>query len=267
VCPLALITGASSGIGEGYARILASQQVELILVARRVDRLNALKAELEAKYDTQVEVLPADLTCDDDIARIEQRICDAEALSLLINNAGFDQLGDFAEVPLEKHLAMLKIHLETTIRLCYAALPAMRQKRSGGIINVSSMGGLRPLPQNSLYCATKAAIIMFTKVLAEEEQPHNIAVQVLCPGYTYTEIFDTPGFAGLRTKRIPGFLWMSVDAVVRESLKRLRLGKAVVIPGFVNRIFYLGIMLMPFGDQINGKLWRSWLYPKQKQGA
>ncbi|MBX3086660.1 MAG: SDR family NAD(P)-dependent oxidoreductase [Anaerolineae bacterium] len=125
--PLALITGASSGIGEGYARALASQRYDLILVARRADRLNALKADLQAQFGVQIEVLPADLTCDRDIASIEQRIGEAGALSLLINNAGFDQLGDFAEVPLEKHLAMLKLHLETTIRLCHAALPAMRQ--------------------------------------------------------------------------------------------------------------------------------------------
>lgn len=259
--PLALITGASSGIGEGYARILASQGYDLVIVARRADRLNALKAELETQYAVQVEALPADLTSDGDIASIEQRVCAAEALSLLINNAGFDHLGDFVEVPLEKHLGMLKIHLETTIRLCHAALPAMRQKRCGAIINVASMGGLGPLPQNALYCATKAGLIMFTRVLAGEEQPHNIAVQALCPGYTYTEIFDTPGFAGLRINRIPRFLWMSVEAVVRESLKRLRPGKAVVIPGLVNRLFYLGIILNPFGNRINRNVW-TWLYPQ-----
>ncbi len=259
--PLALITGASSGIGAGYARELAAQHYDLVLVARRADRLNALKAELEPKYGIQVEVLPADLTSDRDIARVEQRICEAEALTLLINNAGFDQLGDFVDVPLEKHLGMLKVHLETTIRLCHAALPAMRQKRCGGIINVSSMGGLGPLPQNSLYCATKAGLIMFTKVLAGEERRYNIAVQALCPSYTYTEIFDTPGFVGLRIKRIPRFLWMSVESVVKESLKRLRPSKAVVIPGVLNRIFYFGILLNPFGDRITRWLW-TWLYPK-----
>ncbi|MBX3086661.1 MAG: SDR family NAD(P)-dependent oxidoreductase [Anaerolineae bacterium] len=123
------------------------------------------------------------------------------------------------------------------------------------------MGGLRPLPQNSLYCATKAGLIMFTKVLAGEEQPHHIAIQAVCPGYTYTEIFDTSGFAGLRTKRIPRFFWMSAEAVVRESLHRLRPGQAVVIPGFINRFFYLVLILLPFGDQLNRKFW-SWLYPQ-----
>lgn len=258
--PLALITGASSGIGAGYARELAAQGYDLVLVARRVDRLNALKAELEPKYGIQVEVLPADLASDRDIARVEQRICEAD-LTLLINNAGFDQLGDFVDVPLESHLAMLKVHLETTIRLCHAALPAMHQKRRGGIINVASMGGLGALPQNSLYCATKAGLIMFTKVLAGEERRYNIAVQALCPSYTYTEIFDTPGFAGLRIERIPRFFWMSVESVVKESLHRLRPGKAVVIPGVLNRIFYVGVLLNPFGEQITRRLW-MWLYSK-----
>jgi uncharacterized protein len=261
VHPLALITGASSGIGAGYARVLAAQRYDLVIVARRADRLNALKAELETQHGIQVEVLPADLTCDGDIARVERHIGDAEALRLLINNAGFDQLGNFVDVPLEKHLGMLKVHLETTIRFCHAALPAMRQKRCGGIINVSSMGGLGPLPQNSLYCATKAGLIMFTKILAAEEKPYDIAIQVLCPGYTDTEIFDTPGFAGLRIKRIPRFFWMSVESVVRESLNRLHPGNAMVIPGFVNKLFYFGLILNPFGDRINRKLW-TWLYPK-----
>lgn len=260
VHPLALITGASSGIGAGYARILAAQRYDLIIIARRTDRLNTLKTELETQYGIQVEVLPADLTCDRDIARVEQRIGAAEALTLLINNAGFDQLGDFVEVPLEKHLGMLKVHLETTIRFCHAALPAMRRQRSGGVINVASMGGLGPLPQNSLYCATKAGLVMFTKVLAGEERRYNIAVQALCPSYTDTEIFDTPGFVGLRTKRIPRFLWMSVESVVKESLHRLHPGKAVVIPGTLNRLFYVGILLNPFGDRITRYLWR-WLYP------
>ncbi len=262
--PLALITGASSGIGEAYARILAYRHYDLIIVARRVDRLQALKAELEAEHGIQVEVLPADLTCDRDIARVEQHICAAENLTLLINNAGFDHLGDFVEVPLEKHLGMLKVHLEATIRLCHAALPAMRQRRGGSIINVASLGGLGPLPQNTLYCATKAGLIMFTRILAGEEQPYNIAVQVLCPGYTYTEIFDTVGFTGMRIDRIPRFLWMSAEAVVMESLTRLRPGKAMVIPGLINRILYVGIILNPIGDRMNHKLW-TWLYSNQKQ--
>ena len=195
---------------------------------------------------------------------MEQRIGAAENLTLLINNAGFDHLGDFVEVPLEKHLGMLKVHLEATIRFCHAALPAMRQRRCGSIINVASLGGLGPLPQNTLYCATKAGLIMFTRILAGEEQPYNIAVQVLCPGYTYTEIFDTLGFTGLRIDRIPRLLWMSAEAVVQESLTRLRPGKAIVIPGLLNRILYVGIIFNPIGDRINHKLW-TWLYPNQKQ--
>lgn len=258
--PLALITGASSGIGEGYARALAAQAYDLVIVARRADRLTALKADLEARYAIQVETLPADLADDRDIARVEQRIRDADALNLLINNAGFDQLGEFISVPLETHLDMLTVHLETSIRLTHAALPAMRQKRRGGIINVASMGGLRPLPNNSLYCATKAGLVMFSRVLAGEEQPYQIAVQALCPGYTNTEIFDTPGFTGWRRDRIPRFLWMSVDAVVRESLDRLRPGKPVVVPGLVNRLLYLGLNVTPFSDSINRRVWK-WLYP------
>ena len=253
---LALITGASSGIGEGYARTLARQGYDLIIVARRMERLNALKAELEAQYGVQVEVLAADLNEDADITRVEQRIRSVPALSLLINNAGFDQVGDFAAVPLERHLAMLKVHVETMIRLCHAALPAMRQHHAGAIINVASMGGLSPLPQNSLYCATKAAMVMFSKVLAGEERRHNIAVQALCPGYTSTEIFDTAGFAGFRAQRIPRFLWMSADAVVQASLRRLRVDQAVIIPGWRNRLFYVLVLLNPFGERITRQVWR-----------
>lgn len=257
--PVALITGASSGIGAEYARALASRGYDLVLVARRADRLNALKVELETRCGVQVEALPADLTSDREIARVEQRIREGAALRLLINNAGFDHLGDFVDVPLESHLDMLKVHLEAAIRLSHAALPAMRQEQRGGIINVASMGGLRPLPQNSLYCATKAGLIMFSRVLAGEERSHQIAVQALCPGYTDTEIFDTPGFARLRRDRIPRFMWMSADAVVRESLRRLRPGHPVVVPGLVNRILYLGLIAVPFSDRINRRAW-AWLY-------
>jgi hypothetical protein len=262
--PLALITGASSGIGESYARILAHQKYDLIIVARRADRLHALKTALEAKYAIQVDVFAADLMQDADITKIEQRIRDAQNLTMLINNAGFDQLGDFAEVPLEKHLGMLKVHLEATIRLCHAALPAMRQRRQGSIINVASLAGVVPLPKNSLYSATKAGLVVLSDIMAGEEKHYNIAVQVLCPGYTYTEIFDTAGFANFDVKVVPRFLWMSAEDVVNESLAKLRPGRALVIPGWMNRVVYYSHKYNPIGKYLTSMV-GNWFYNRHRQ--
>ncbi len=262
--PLALITGASSGIGETYARILARQGYDLIVVARRADRLTALKTQLETKYAIQVEVFTADLLQDADIAKLEQRLRNAQNLTMLINNAGFDQLGDFADVPLEKHLGMLKVHLEATIRLCHAALPAMRQHRQGSIINVSSLAGVVPLPKNSLYSATKAGMVVLSEIMASEEKHYNIAVQVLCPGYTYTEIFDTVGFASFDVKVVPRFLWMSSEDVVNESLARLRPGQALVIPGWMNRVVYWSHKYNPIGKYLTFMV-GNWFYNRNRK--
>lgn len=154
--PLALITGASSGIGAAFARALASQGYDLVLVARRAERLHTLKIVLEARHGVQVEALPADLTQDGDLARVEQRLRAADGLALLVNSAGFDHLGDFVAVPLEKHLDMLRLHLEATIRLCHAALPALRRARRGGIIIRYDRHTLKSLPRpcckNARFC-------------------------------------------------------------------------------------------------------------------
>ncbi len=232
----ALITGASSGIGAAFARHLAFETTDLTLVARREDRLRSLAKSLEARADVRVTVLSADLTDDDDLADVGAYIREQPDLDLLINNAGFGTQGAFYEVALDKHLAMLKLHVEASVRLCYAALPKMRERRYGSVINVASIAAFLASPGNTTYSPTKAYLNVFSESLRHEVADANIVVQSLCPGFTYSEFHDTDELADFKRSDLPDFLWMSADAVVQRSLDNLEPGGAVYIPGWQNRL-------------------------------
>ncbi len=226
----ALITGASSGIGATFARQLAFRGYDLILVARRADRLQALATELCHQFSIQAEVLAADLTAPDDLKRTEQRIADHDSLTMLVNNAGFGLPGTFASVPMERSQDMIDVHVIATTRLCHAALPGMMARKQGAIINVSSLAAL--IPVHVAYSATKAYINMFSEALQEEVRGDGIRVQALCPGFTVTEFHDTPDYDGKDGRDgIPKFLWMSANDVVRGSLSALEHGPVIYVPG------------------------------------
>lgn len=228
----ALITGASSGIGEAFARRLAYDGYDLIVVARREDRLRALKTDLEDRYAGTVTVLVADLTTDEGMSRTEAAIRDCDSLTMLINNAGFNHLGWFHEVPLERNLAMIQLHLTATTRLCYAALPTMIERQRGDIINVSSMAGIMVFPKSGVYNATKAGITALSESLNLEMAQHSIRVQALLPGFTKTDIVNTEGLKDLDPADLPAFMWMEVGDVVTASLVGLESNRAIVAPGF-----------------------------------
>ncbi|MEP6714023.1 MAG: SDR family oxidoreductase [Terriglobia bacterium] len=225
--PIALITGASSGIGEVFARKLAARGSDLILVARRRERLEQLARELPC----QSQVIAADLTTEDGLGQTEQAIRDCPNLSLLINNAGFGTLGRFWEADLEGQYAMHRLHVRVPLRLTHAALRIMVPRGSGGVINVSSVAAFMQSPGNVSYCATKTWMNSFTEGLAMElssiQSP--VRVQALCPGFTETEFHQTLGFD---RAVIPGFLWMKAEDIVDASLKGLERGKVIVIPGW-----------------------------------
>ncbi|MDZ7703910.1 MAG: SDR family oxidoreductase [Trueperaceae bacterium] len=231
-----LITGASSGIGAAFARHLAANKTNLTLIARREDKLRALAESLEAHADVRVTVLQADLTDEDDISAVERYIRDQPDLDLLINNAGFGTQGAFYEVALDRHLAMLRLHVEASVRLCYAVLPKMIERDYGGIVNVASVAAFLPSPGNTTYSATKDYLNVFSESLRREVAAHHIAVQSLCPGFTYSEFHDTDEFADFDRGDLPGFLWMTSDAVAQRSLGNLGSGGAVYIPGWQNRL-------------------------------
>ncbi|MBU7015396.1 MAG: SDR family oxidoreductase [Theionarchaea archaeon] len=232
---VAIITGSSSGLGEAFARNLALQGYNLVLVARREERLFALSTELQTDYLVKAEIVVADLTRESDIARVEARISDLEQVDMLINNAGFATTGTFAETDLDGQLKMIALHIVAPTRLIHAALPKM--EKGGSIINVASIGAFVKVPENVTYCATKAYLAAFSETLQLELKEKGIRVQALCPGFTMTEFHER--IEGFDRSVIPQFLWMTPGDVAKESLEALERGSVLCIPGFRNRIILL----------------------------
>jgi len=232
----ALITGASAGIGATFARHLAARGLELILVARRADRLAALARELG-----RAEALTADLTDPADLDRVATR---ARGVDLLINNAGFGTRGYFWEADPAGQESMCRLHVVATARLCHAALAGMAERGGGSIINVSSVAGFGMTPGNVSYCSTKAWINAFTEGLALEIRNRNlpVRVQALCPGFTVSEFHDV---MGVDRGHVPRSWWLTPDYVVGESLRALENGKLFVVPAFRYKLVVLAQRWMP----------------------
>ncbi len=237
----ALVTGASSGIGAAFARELAVRGYDLILVARRRDRLEELAKELK---NVRVEVLTADLTVEAELAAVEHRLSTADNLDLLVNNAGFGTRGRFSESDLEDHDRMHRLHILATMRLTHAALQGMVPRDRGGVINVSSVAAFTATPGNVSYHATKAWINHFTEAVAMElaAAGSHVRVQALCPGFTYTEFHDV---MGVDRKVIPRGWWMQAEKIAAASLKGLERGKLIVVPGLRYRLLVVFMALIP----------------------
>ncbi|WP_430459513.1 SDR family NAD(P)-dependent oxidoreductase [Thalassolituus sp. LLYu03] len=239
----ALITGASAGIGEAFARQLAAAGCHLILVARREDRLTALQQSLQADYGVQVTVLSQDLAQPGSARALFDR---TQALNLpvdlLINNAGFAQHGYLLEVPLEVHSRMIQLMVTTLTELTWLYGADMRRRGGGHILLVSSLLGFLPGPQFASYAGAKAFVLNFAESLSRELRPHNIRISALCPGGTATEFMDVSGqkIEGLRTLAI-----MSSDAVARAGLNGVVRGKASVVPGLLYKVAVFAIRFVP----------------------
>ncbi len=233
----ALITGASSGIGEAFARRLAQDGCDLVLVARREERLRRLADELRDRFGIRAEPFRADLSRSEEIERVENRIRQENDLSLLVNNAGFGTTGAFAEIDIGRQLDMITVHVTAPVRLCRAALPGMIDRGAGGIINVSSIAAWWPVRNGATYCATKAYLLSFSRSLHRELDGTGVRVQALCPGLTRTGFHDTEEFRRIDRSASPQWLWLSADRVVSESLKALDRNRVICIPGRRYRIF------------------------------
>lgn len=231
-----VITGASSGIGAAFARRLAASGYDLILVARREERLTALARELEQHHPVQVEVLAADLANTEDVGAVERRVAQLDNLTFLINSAGFGTSGKFASSDLTKQMQMIEVHVLASVRLSHAALPAMITRQAGAIINLSSVASFVPAPGSVTYCATKTYLNVFSQALQAELSGTGVRVQALCPGLTHTEFHDSPEFAAFGYRRIPEALWMSAEEVVSHSLECVRRNNVICVPGFKNRL-------------------------------
>ncbi len=233
----AFITGASAGIGASYAKELAKKGFDLILLARRKERLQALAHKLESDYSISCEIITADLANSDEINTVVNHIHQIENLDILINNAGFATIGDFADIPLEKSMRMFHVHMTSSMQFCHAALQGMLKRKRGAIINVSSMGAFLLTPGNVVYDATKSFLATFSENLSLEVRDEGIKIQALCPGFTRTEFHEVGDFINFDRRVVPNSLWMMPDEVVFLSLKALEKNKEVVfVPGWKRRL-------------------------------
>ncbi|MBN7795738.1 SDR family NAD(P)-dependent oxidoreductase [Parahaliea mediterranea] len=230
----ALVTGASAGIGRQFAIRLAQLCDHVILVGRRKERLQALGEELHRAGVTSGS-LAVDLASDAGIAAVVDAIQSEGPLSYLVNNAGFTLIGDFGSLPLAEQMEMVRVHIQATTALTHAALPAMRERDSGTIINVSSMVTFTPYRDVAVYGGTKSFVDNFTCGLALELVETNIKVQSLIPGFTRTELHNREAFMHYETPAVPDHLWMNAEDVVEESLAALNREAARVVAGQVNR--------------------------------
>ena len=253
--PIALITGASAGFGREFATQLARDGYDLVLVARDGDRLREVAKTLNDQFGANSEVLCADLTMDDDVTRVVERI-DRSPIDLLVNNAGFGTKGSLARTSRAGQEAMLRVHVLAAHRLAQAAVQSMVPRRSGSIINVASVASYLTSPGNVNYNSTKTWQRTYIESLALELFGTGVYVQALCPGYTHTEFHQR---VGVDKTRIPGWWWMNADRVVAESLRAVKRRKpVVVVPGAGYKLAVFAAKYLP------GWVWRRLISTRRR---
>ena len=226
--PVALVTGASAGIGKVFAQRLAASGHDLVLVARDASRLQAVADELALQYGVATETIAADLARDEGMRRVAERIGQLERLTTLVNNAGFGTKGRLANRPVAEQATMLELHVVAPMLLTRSALTGMIARGEGTIINVASVASYAYSMGNVNYCATKAFLRVFSQGLQLELDGTGVHVQALCPGFTHSE-FHARG--GMNTGAYPGFMWLTAERVVDESLAQAaRRGPVVCVP-------------------------------------
>lgn len=241
--PVALITGPTSGLGEGFARRYAVDGYDLVLVARDAERLARLAAELRDEAGAQVEVIRADLAVAADRAIVAERL--AAGVQVLVNNAGFGTAGEFWSADYEVLQGQLDVNVTAVMQLTHAALPPMLAEGAGTVLNVASVAGLLP-GRGSTYSASKAWVVSFSEGLANGLGGTGVGVHVLCPGFVRTEFHAR---AGIDMAGTASFLWLEVDDVVRETMASIANGrtnkKVVIIPGLQYKALTTGGRMVP----------------------
>ena len=238
--PVALVTGATAGIGAAFARELAAEGHDLVLVARDQARLEALAAELGG-----AEVLPADLSTPEGCDLVAGRLADpGRPVDVLVNNAGMSLNTPFPRSTVEQEELLLRLNVHAVMRLTLAALPAMTARGRGDIINVSSVSGFAAMMPGSTYPASKAWVTNFSESTGQLVRPKGVRVMALCPGYTRTEFHDR---AGIDMSKTPPWLWLDAGRVVRDGLRDLRKGKLVSVPDWKYKMVVFGVRHAPQG--------------------
>ncbi|MGH8455701.1 MAG: SDR family NAD(P)-dependent oxidoreductase [Stenotrophobium sp.] len=231
----ALITGASSGIGEAFAEALAKEGMDLILVARSKDKLEEIAVRLAMKHDRRVEVITADLSRPQPGAALLKKV---QALGmdvdLLLNNAGFGTVGSFHKLDVAREHEEVMLNVAAVVDIAHAFLPGMLERGRGGIINTASVAGFQPIPFMSVYAASKAFVLSFSHGLWGEYRKQGIHVLAVCPGPVDTGFFEATGNKQLRST-VPSPLMMTAEKVVAQSLRAFKAGETVVVPGVQNK--------------------------------
>ncbi|MGH7553720.1 MAG: SDR family NAD(P)-dependent oxidoreductase [Longimicrobiales bacterium] len=243
----ALITGASSGIGEAFAEVFAARGFNLVITARREDRLRAVAERLEQRYRIRVLVIVADHSLRDTPARLTGEIASRGlTIDALVNNAGYGVPGTYVASAWERHDAMLQVMVTGLVELTHRLLPGMIERGYGRIINVASLAGLVPPPPgHTLYAASKALVIKFSESLSHEVRRFNIHVTALCPGFTVSEFHDVTGTREQMKKSLPSWMWMDAPTVARQGFEAVMAGTPIYINGRVNRTIALMVRFVP----------------------
>ncbi|MFI5837029.1 SDR family NAD(P)-dependent oxidoreductase [Micromonospora sp. NPDC051300] len=240
----AVVTGATLGIGEAFARRLAADGWDLVLVARDFARLDALATELAGRHGVEVRTIPADLSTDDGCAAVERRLTDGSPVDLLVNNAGISLNTPFVRSAVPDEFRLLRLNVLAVLRLTHAALGPMIERGDGAVINVSSVAGFGvPMP-GSTYSASKAWVTNFSESIGQSVAPLGVRVMALCPGYTRTGNHER---AGIDMSRLPAWAWLRPDSVVDEGLLDLRKGKLVSVPDWKYKAAVAGLRHAPKG--------------------
>jgi short-subunit dehydrogenase len=241
----ALITGASSGLGTEFARQLAAEGHQLVLVARRLDRLEDLIAELQILYPQRMEAISCDLAEIGATAILMDEIASRDmSIDILINNAGYSPKESFSQQTQHVVQAQLQVMINAVTELCHAVLPHMTEKHWGRIINVSSLAAFAPPGKGTMYSAIKQYVLSFSQSLDMDVRREGIRVTALCPGLTHTEFHDAMDVAE-KAKKIPEILWTDAPFVVRKGWKAVNTGQPVCTPGVLNNAIALMSKRLP----------------------
>jgi short-subunit dehydrogenase len=241
-----LVTGASAGIGAALARVFAQEGFDVVLTARRADRLEALASELRAAHGSAVHVVVANLADPDAPRQIFENVTRAGIhVDALVNNAGYGLAGSFAGLPWPAHRDFIQVLITAVVELTYRFLPGMTNRRQGWIINVSSVAGMVPQTAgHTLYGASKALVLKFSEALAAEVARDGINVTALCPGFTYSEFHDVNGMRP-SVSRFPRWVWLQADEVARLGYRAVTRGQVVCVTGWVYRALLQAVRFAP----------------------
>jgi short-subunit dehydrogenase len=243
---LAIVTGATSGIGKEFARCFARQGYDLLITGRRMDIITGVAYEIRKDYGVRVRIVIADLSVKEDVASLLQIVGQQNNIEVLVNNAGYGMKLSFSKDEIERQLDMISVHVDVPLMLIHKVLPGMIERRSGTIINVSSMAAYFPASGSTTYICTKSFLKSFSESLHLEVGRYGIRVQCLCPGFTFSDFHRNLDMLtnGIQKGWIP---WMQPDDVVQVSLDYLDKGKIICIPGFLNRLLVLLASVIPRG--------------------